>query len=59
MISVRMRAAVGAMAAAGLATLMAAPASAQDKTFDLKISSWAPATHPLQKAFEELSLIHI
>jgi TRAP-type C4-dicarboxylate transport system substrate-binding protein len=32
-----------------------APAPAQDKTFDLKISSWAPQTHPLQKAFEEWS----
>ena len=45
---------IGAATAAGLAMLIgAAPAAAQDKTFDLKISSWAPMTHPLQKAFEE------
>jgi TRAP-type C4-dicarboxylate transport system substrate-binding protein len=45
---------VGAATAAGLAMLIgAAPAAAQDKTFNLKISTWAPATHPLQKAFEE------
>jgi TRAP-type C4-dicarboxylate transport system substrate-binding protein len=42
-------------AAAGLAILAAAPANAQDKTFDLKISTWAPTSHPLQKAFEEWS----
>src|SRR5690349_14835103 len=42
-------------AAAGLAMLAAAPASAQDKTFNLKISTWAPTSHPLQKAFEEWS----
>jgi len=34
--------------AAGLA-----PAQAQEKTFDLKISHWVPASHPLQKALED------
>src|SRR3954464_9775064 len=29
------------------------PASAQDKTFDLKISHWVPASHPLQKSLED------
>ncbi len=29
------------------------PASAQDKTFTLKLSHWVPATHPLQKTMEE------
>src|SRR6201997_5784496 len=39
-----------------LALLLAAsvtPAFAQDKTFDLKISHWVPASHPLQKALED------
>src|SRR5436189_4905134 len=30
-----------------------AAASAQDKTFELKLSHWVPPTHPLQKAMEE------
>jgi TRAP-type C4-dicarboxylate transport system substrate-binding protein len=38
--------------AAGLAGL-AAPALAQDRTFELKLSHWVPPTHPLQKAIEE------
>jgi TRAP-type C4-dicarboxylate transport system substrate-binding protein len=41
-----------------LAMLLAAsvtPALAQDKSFDLKISTWVPASHPLQKAFEDWS----
>jgi TRAP-type C4-dicarboxylate transport system substrate-binding protein len=42
-----------AATAATVALLNIAPLQAQDKTFDLKISSWAPKTHPLQKAFEE------
>jgi TRAP-type C4-dicarboxylate transport system substrate-binding protein len=29
------------------------PASAQDKTFNLRLSHWVPATHPLQKAMIE------
>jgi TRAP-type C4-dicarboxylate transport system substrate-binding protein len=28
-------------------------ASAQEKTFELKLSHWVPASHPLQKALEE------
>ena len=40
------------MIGAALAAL-AVPASAQDKTFTLKLSHWVPATHPLQKAMEE------
>jgi TRAP-type C4-dicarboxylate transport system substrate-binding protein len=37
---------------AALAAL-ASPASAQDKTYTLKLSHWVPATHPLQKSMEE------
>jgi TRAP-type C4-dicarboxylate transport system substrate-binding protein len=33
--------------------VMAGPATAQDKTFNLRLSHWVPATHPLQKAMEE------
>lgn len=29
------------------------PAFAQEKTFDLKISHWVPASHPLQKSLED------
>ena len=39
-----------------LALLLAAgvtPALAQEKTFELKISHWVPASHPLQKALED------
>src|SRR5271156_5119236 len=39
-----------------LALLLAAsvtPAFAQEKTFELKISHWVPASHPLQKALED------
>jgi TRAP-type C4-dicarboxylate transport system substrate-binding protein len=47
-----------AMLAIGLASaaaiMIAAPAAlAQDKTVDLKISHWVPATHPLHKMLEE------
>ncbi len=31
----------------------AAPALAQDKTFELKLSHWVPPSHPLQKALED------
>jgi TRAP-type C4-dicarboxylate transport system substrate-binding protein len=31
----------------------AAPALAQEKTFELKLSHWVPASHPLQKALED------
>ncbi len=44
------------MRKACLALLLAAsvsPAFAQDKTFDLKISHWVPASHPLQKSLED------
>src|SRR5258708_12622283 len=39
-----------------LALLLAAavtPALAQEKTFELKLSHWGPASHPLQKALED------
>src|SRR3984957_19379002 len=44
------------MRKAFLALLLAAsvtPALAQEKTFDLKLSHWVPASHPLQKALED------
>jgi TRAP-type C4-dicarboxylate transport system substrate-binding protein len=44
------------MKKAFLALLLAAsvtPAFAQEKNFDLKISHWVPASHPLQKALED------
>src|SRR5579872_3045711 len=47
---------VCSMKKAVLALLVAAslsPAMAQEKTFDLKISHWVPASHPLQKALED------
>jgi TRAP-type C4-dicarboxylate transport system substrate-binding protein len=42
--------------AAGLAILLAtAPlVQAQDKTIELKLAHWVPASHPLHKGFEEL-----
>jgi TRAP-type C4-dicarboxylate transport system substrate-binding protein len=40
--------------AVALATAIGgASASAQDKTFELKLSHWVPPSHPLQKALEE------
>src|SRR6187397_3585614 len=39
-----------------LALLLAAgvtPAMAQEKNFELKLSHWVPASHPLQKALED------
>jgi TRAP-type C4-dicarboxylate transport system substrate-binding protein len=36
-----------------LLALSATPTLAQEKTFDLKISHWVPASHPLQKALED------
>ena len=41
--------------AAALAALIGVPTPtlAQEKTFELKLSHWVPATHPLQKALEE------
>ena len=44
------------MRKAFFALLLAAsvtPAFAQEKNFDLKISHWVPASHPLQKALED------
>src|SRR6202451_3712440 len=40
------------LAALGLA-LGLGTASAQDKTFELKLSHWVPPSHPLQKSMEE------
>src|ERR1700721_1051153 len=36
-----------------LLTASVTPALAQDKTFELKLSHWVPASHPLQKALED------
>jgi TRAP-type C4-dicarboxylate transport system substrate-binding protein len=44
------------LAALGLAlglVLSLGTASAQDKTFELKLSHWVPPSHPLQKAIEQ------
>ena len=41
------------VAAAAMLLAAASAASAQDKTFELKLSHWVPPTHPLQKAMEE------
>jgi TRAP-type C4-dicarboxylate transport system substrate-binding protein len=43
------------LCAAALAALIGAPtaALAQEKTFELKLSHWVPASHPLQKALED------
>src|SRR5882672_9313752 len=44
------------MRKAFLALLLVAsvtPAFAQEKTFELKLSHWVPASHPLQKALED------
>src|ERR1700721_111294 len=43
-----------ALLAVWLAAL-ASPALAQEKTFELKLSHWVPASHPLQKALEKAS----
>src|SRR5436189_2788161 len=36
-----------------LLTASVTPALAQEKTFELKLSHWVPASHPLQKALED------
>jgi TRAP-type C4-dicarboxylate transport system substrate-binding protein len=36
-----------------LLAALASPALAQEKTFELKLSHWVPASHPLQKALED------
>jgi len=42
------------LAAAALALLIgAAPATAQERTFELKLAHWVPPSHPLQKALED------
>src|SRR5262245_44412086 len=41
------------LASAGLIVALGAPASAQDRTVELKLSHWVPPTHPLQKAMED------
>src|SRR4026208_2109623 len=43
---------LGGLAMLGLA-LRIGTASAQDKTFELKLSHWVPPSHPLQKAIED------
>jgi TRAP-type C4-dicarboxylate transport system substrate-binding protein len=45
----------GCVYAAAVAALICAagPAAAQEKTFELKLSHWVPASHPLQKALED------
>jgi len=45
----------GCVCAAVLAIVIggATPTNAQEKTFELKLSHWVPASHPLQKALEE------
>jgi TRAP-type C4-dicarboxylate transport system substrate-binding protein len=46
----------GRLYAAALAAVLigsAGIASAQEKTFELKLSHWVPASHPLQKALED------
>src|SRR3569833_2302754 len=48
----RLALSLAASLAASLAICMT-PAFAQDKTFDLKISHWVPASHPLQKSLED------
>ena len=44
---------LAAVSAALAVSLSGAPAAAQDKTFELKLSHWVPPSHPLQKALEE------
>ncbi|MDT3684867.1 MAG: TRAP transporter substrate-binding protein [Pseudorhodoplanes sp.] len=43
------------MAASGLALMLGTTslATAQEKTFELKLAHWVPPSHPLQKALEE------
>ncbi len=45
----------GCVYAAAVAALLGATGSAQaqEKTFELKLSHWVPASHPLQKALED------
>ena len=45
----------GSICAVAVAALIggATATFAQDKTFELKLSHWVPASHPLQKALED------
>jgi TRAP-type C4-dicarboxylate transport system substrate-binding protein len=45
----------GCVYATAIAALICAagPSAAQEKTFELKLSHWVPASHPLQKALED------
>src|SRR6516164_4771601 len=43
----------GSAVLAVLLTALASPAMTQEKTFELKLSHWVPASHPLQKALED------
>ena len=47
------RHAVAACAALLSGLFLAGPATAQDKTFELKLAHWVPPSHPLQKALED------
>src|SRR5258708_35257864 len=48
-----MRKACLALLLAASVTPAITPAWAQEKTFELKLSHWVPASHPLQKALED------
>src|SRR5260221_315168 len=48
-----MRKAFLALLLAASVTPAITPAWAQEKTFELKLSHWVPASHPLQKALED------
>src|ERR1700716_4268826 len=41
------------IALSALMALVAGAASAQDKTFELRLAHWVPPSHPLQKALED------
>ena len=41
------------IALSALIALVAGAASAQDKTFELRLAHWVPPSHPLQKALED------
>src|SRR3978361_630665 len=48
-----MRTGLLALLLAAAVTPALTPALAQEKTFELKLSHWVPASHPLQKALED------
>jgi TRAP-type C4-dicarboxylate transport system substrate-binding protein len=45
--------AISLASCAAMTVGLLAPAQAQDKTFDLKLSHWVPPAHPLNKALED------